>query len=99
VPAQRTVIEKVHDAYPKAWFTIIQLNILMMKLIARSSNASLREVTRYEDSKSIIIVGSASVSSDTATVNAETIKPTQRVHKNEHKMITFLGRRIKHQIF
>jgi hypothetical protein len=72
--------------------TIIQLNILIIKLIARSSKASLRDVARYVDSKSIIMVGSASVSSDTATENTDTIKPTQRVHKNEHKMMTFLHR-------
>jgi hypothetical protein len=71
--------------------------MLIMKLTAKMSRASLREVARYVDSKSIIMVGSASVSSDTATVNIETIKPTQRVQKKEHKMMTFLEKQMGYQ--
>jgi hypothetical protein len=78
------------------WLTIIQLNMLIIKLTAKMSRASLREVARYVDSKSIIMVGSASVSSDTATVNIEIIKPTQRVQKKEHKMMTFLENQMRY---
>jgi hypothetical protein len=74
--------------------TIIQLKMLIIKLTDRTSKASLRDNPRYGDSKSIVMVGSASVSSDNATVNTETIKPTQRVQKNEHKMMTFLPRKM-----
>jgi len=87
----------IYILFGLTWLTIIQLNMLIMKLTAKMSRASLREVARYVDSKSIIMVGSASVSSDTATVNIETIKPTQRVQKKEHKMMTFLEKQIGYQ--
>ena len=68
--------------------------MLIIKLTDTMSKASLRDNARYVDSKSIVMVGSASVSSDNATVNTETIKPTQRVQKNEHKIMTFLPRKM-----
>ena len=74
-----------------AKFTIIQLNTLITKLVPTIIKASLRDVERYEESKSMVKVGTASVSSDTATVNTETTNPTQREQKNELRMITFLA--------
>lgn len=70
--------------------TIIQLKTLMMKFAARISKANLRDVARYSEAKSTVMVGSASVSSDTATAKTEKTRPTHREHKNEHKIMTFL---------
>ena len=72
--------------------TIIQLKMLMMKLTARISKANLRDVDRYSEAKSTVMVGSASVSSDNATAKTEKTRPTQREHKNEHKIMTFLAK-------
>ncbi len=67
------------------------MKTLITKLVPTIIKASLRDVERYDESKSMVKVGTASVSSDTATVNTETTKPTQREHKNELRMITFLA--------
>jgi hypothetical protein len=95
VVAQRLKKNKVRDKQsrlsPFAKFTIIQLKTLITKLVPTIIKASLRDVERYEESKSMVKVGTASVSSDTATVNTETTKPTQREQKNELRMITFLA--------
>jgi hypothetical protein len=95
VVAQRLKKDKVRNTQWRlssfTKFTIIQLKTLITKLVPTIIKASLRDVERYDESKSMVKVGTASVSSDTATVNTETTKPTQREHKNELRMITFLA--------
>jgi hypothetical protein len=65
--------------------------MLIKKLTASMKRANFREAERLAEGKSMVMVGSASVSSDITMAKIETNKPTHREQKNEHKIIRFLG--------